>query len=237
MDVRSTSFEDRAVPEKFVDRLGITRLTWRADDVGGFGGESYGPVRDLYDSADSILSHCSGRGIAIQAGGNCGLYARWYSNHFDRVFTFEPTALNFLALACNSIAAPRQNIFCFNAGLGDEDGFAACHDSTDDNCGADRYTPTTNPFLESIITQEKMPSMPLMRLDDVAMNWGNVDIIHLDIEGMEEFAIRGAAKLIARDHPVVILEQPNTNVSKMMNESGYVRVDKIHSDQIFVYKG
>ena len=232
MDVRNTSFEDRAVPEQFVDRLGITRLTWRADDVGGFGGESFGPVRDLWDSADSILSHCSGRGIAIQAGGNCGLYARWYSNHFDRVFTFEPTALNFLALACNSIAAPNQNIFCFNAGLGDVEGYADCHEHTEDNCGADRYTPTTEPQVHT-----RIQSMPLVKLDNVAMNWGKVDIIHLDIEGMEEFAIRGAAKLIARDHPVVILEQPNNNVSRMMSESGYAKVDQIHSDQIFVYKG
>ena len=236
MDVRNLEFDSRAVPVQFVERLGISDLLWRTDDVGGFGGESYGPVRDLWDSADSILSNCPERGIAIQAGGNCGLYARWYSNHFDRVFTFEPTALNFVALAYNSIAAPRQNIFCFNAGLGDSDGFAACHDSTDDNCGADRYTPTTNPFLDMPLNV-RLPSMPLMRLDDVAMNWGKVDIIHLDIEGMEEFAMRGAAKLIARDHPVVILEQPNTNVSKMMSESGYAKVDQIHSDQIFVYKG
>lgn len=229
MDVRNTSFEDRAVPEKFVDRLGITRLTWRADDVGGFGGDSFGPVRDLYDSADIILSHCSGRGIAIQAGGNCGLYARWYANHFDRVFTFEPTALNFLALACNSIAAPKQNIFCFNAGLGDQQGYAVCHDTTHDNCGADRYTP-----LDDLYDVE---AAPLVKLDDVAINWGKVDIIHLDIEGMEEFAVRGAKKLINHYEPVVILEQPNTNTKKFMREQGYEMVDRIHSDQIFVYKG
>lgn len=229
MDVRNTSFEDRAVPEKFVDRLGITRLTWRADDVGGFGGESFGPVRDLYDSADIILSHCSGRGIAIQAGGNCGLYARWYSNHFDRVFTFEPTALNFLALACNSIAAPRQNIFCFNAGLGNRQGYAACHDTTDDNCGADRYTPLDDPY--------GVKGAPLVKLDNVAINWGNVDIIHLDIEGMEEFAVRGAKELINRDNPVVILEQPNSECVKFMRINGYEKVDQVHSDQIFVYKG
>ena len=237
MDVRNTTFEDRAVPQEFVDRLGISRLTWRTDDVGGFGGSNFGPVRDLYDSADVILNHCPGRGIAIQAGGNCGLYARWYSNHFDRVFTFEPTALNFLALACNSIAAPNQNIFCFNAGLGDGVGYAACVDSTRDSCGADRYNPTTKPFIESLLTEEKMPSMPLVKLDNVAMNWGKVDIIHLDIEGMEEFAVNGAKELINRDNPVVILEQPNTNTQKFMRIQGYEMVERIHSDQIFVYKG
>ena len=235
MDVRNTAFEDRAVPEEFVDRLGISRLTWRSDDVGAFGGLDFGPVRDLYDSADDILDSCPGRGIAIQAGGNCGLYARWYSNHFTRVFTFEPTALSFLALACNSVAAPKQNIFCFNAGLGDVEGYASCHDRTKDNCGADSYTPIDQEMLVLSGTQDG--AAPLVRLDDIALAWGKVDIIHLDIEGMEQFVITGASKLIVREHPVIILETPNNDTKRMLDGWGYKFHKKIHSDQIFLYKG
>ena len=66
MDVRNTAFEDRAVPEEFVDRLGISRLTWRSDDVGAFGGLDFGPVRDLYDSADDILDSCPGAALLFR---------------------------------------------------------------------------------------------------------------------------------------------------------------------------
>lgn len=235
MDVRATKLATRDVPDKFVEKLKIDSLMWRDDDVGAFGGVDFGPVRDLYDSADDILSSCAGRGIAIQAGGNCGLYARWYALHFNRVFTFEPTGESFVALAANSVNAPRKNIFCFNAGLGDSEGYASCHDHTGDNCGADRYTPIDQEMLYLSGTQDS--AAPLVRLDDIALSWGKVDIIHLDIEGMEEYAIRGAGKLIQRDHPVVILEVPNTDTKKMLADWGYQFHKKIHSDEIYLFKG
>ena len=215
----------RSVPDQFVAKLGLSELYWRVDDEGGFGNEGSGPVRDLFDSVDTILYRTEGkRHNVIQAGGNCGLYARWYSQHFDNVFTFEPTRGNFEALSIN--AAQVDNIWCFNCALGDGiRPYVKIRQSYEDNCGADTYEPS-----------DESGEAPCLSLDQIALNLGPIDIIHLDCEGYEPNILRGALKLIERDHPVIIIENPD-KLNERLKELGYTGCERLHSDQIFVYKG
>ena len=72
------------------------------------------------------------------------------------------------------------------------------------------------------------------------------DLIHLDIEGFEYYALKGAVETIKRTKPVIALEwmnhgearygSSNDDIEKFLNELGYKSVEKIYNENIFVYK-
>ena len=229
-DTKDTSgtvaISPRSLPKQFQERLGIDWLWWREDDVGGFGGDSFGPVRDLFDACGTILQNVPDgkRGNVIQAGGNCGLYARWYAQHFNRVFTFEPTRGNFKALAMNAVEVP--NVWAYNCALGNlVDGFADRKATHADNCGADSYK-----------VGNEQSHTPVIALDNIAINWGRIDVIHLDVEGFEPLILDGAQQILERDHPIVIVENPQNTIA-VLKSMGYKEKERVHSDQIFVWEG
>ena len=59
----------------------------------------------------------------------------------------------------------------------------------------------------------------------------NVDLIHLDIEGFEDTALRGAIDTIERCKPVIISEHPN--LSTLLAPLGYTCKGRLH-DTVFV---
>ena len=68
---------------------------------------------------DLIMSYVPNKKTVIQAGGNCGLYARLYATVFDSVFTFEPDPINFSCLAEN---CKINKIVKFNTALANKNG-------------------------------------------------------------------------------------------------------------------
>src|SRR5690242_8826641 len=58
----------------------------------------------------------SHRTIAVQAGGNLGLFPKFLAHHFAHVYTFEPSA-DLFPLLCRN--APETNISRFQAALSD----------------------------------------------------------------------------------------------------------------------
>jgi FkbM family methyltransferase len=137
------------------------------------------------------MQYVDGRSTVIQAGGNSGLYAKLYANHFENVYTFEPDSKWFQCLTHNANA---DNIFKFQCCLGnDQDGLAISPPPDtwggDKNLGAIRVVGGGN--------------IPQLKIDSLNLR---PDLIHLDIEGYEQAAIQGALATIEKYKPVIVIE-------------------------------
>lgn len=126
--------------------------------------------------------------IAIQAGGNVGLWPIRMAPHFKRVFTFEPDHLSFACLEANLIESGNQNVWAHRCALGAELGECSIahrglgsHNVVD---GADTVVDTID---------------RLFACDDIGL-------IQLDVEGFEGHVLRGAWQALERCKPVIQLE-------------------------------
>ena len=135
---------------------------------------------------EGASAHCVQHRVAVQAGGNCGFYVRRYAELFDMVYTFEPDPVNFLCLAHNVTHA---NVIKIQAALGDR------HQGISTAC--------TTADIGGTHVSGQGP-IPTLRIDDLDLPM--CDLIHLDIEGYELFALKGGRKTIAQHRPVIVLE-------------------------------
>ena len=172
---------------------------------------------------DQLMTHVTGNSIAVQAGGNCGQYVRQFGQRFDTVYTFEPDPVNFLCLTLNC----GNNVIKTQACVGNERKFVNIskgHDS-----GAIHVSGQGN--LHTVI------------IDD--MDLPACDLIQLDIEGYEYFALIGAQRTIERYHPVIMIEwyEPwaerystnKTMLDNFFSKLGYCHIMRQDNDHIYKY--
>ena len=177
---------------------------------------------------DMLDKYIEKKDVVIQAGGNVGVFPKKLSADFKAVYTFEPHPENFACLARN---CEEPNIIKFQAALGSnheqiEVGVSA--KQLENNCGAyqvigDGITPT-------------------MMIDDLELP--ACDLIYLDIEGYELFALMGGYKTIDKYHPVIVIEnkqlplmydvEPEQVTGFLIQEFGYKVAEKIQRDVILV---
>ncbi len=178
---------------------------------------------------DAAVALCSGRTAAIQAGGCLGVYPKHLAQSFDTVYTFEPSASLFQLLATN---APEPNIIKLQAALGcARDLVGTCQVRRDGKAGNH----------EGITHIVPGGSVPTLRIDDLALPI--CDLIQLDLEGWELYALRGAAETIQRCRPVVLVEinkgiefvgfRPE-DVRNYLYAAGYQFLWRQHSDEAWV---
>lgn len=134
-----------------------------------------------------VIGLCKEKRVVVQAGGNGGIWPREMSKHFEWVYTFEPDYRNFHCLVRN---APEKNIIKFQSALG----------NTHKTVGM--FFEEGNAGAHSIC--EKKGVIPVIRIDDLALN--ACDLIQLDIEGYEYFALKGAEETLKKYKPVLMIE-------------------------------
>jgi FkbM family methyltransferase len=140
---------------------------------------------DLPDNHDishlkAALRYFDGRRAAIDAGAHRGIWTRYLEKQFDVVYAFEPVASLF-----EQLPEPR-----FNVAVGDYNGRCGIAPGPD-NTGQGHVTNGDD---------YKMVTIDSLRLQ-------HIDLIKLDIEGYEIFALMGAVKTIQRCRPAIILEK------------------------------
>jgi len=146
-------------------------------------------LKELY-KIDLLDKYLKEKNVVIQAGGNVGVFPRKLAKDFTAVYTFEPDPENFACLAANCL---ESNIIKFQAALGSNHEMIQVGVSRPDlknNCGAYQV-------LGAGIT-------PTMMIDDLDLP--ACDLIYLDIEGYELFALQGAYETIKKFHPVIVIE-------------------------------
>jgi FkbM family methyltransferase len=173
---------------------------------------------------DEIMTHVTGKGIMVQAGGNCGQYVRQFSQRFDTVYTFEPDPLNFLCLTLNC----SNNVIKTQACLGNDKKFVNINRGQDSGA----------------IHVEGLGNIPTVVIDD--LNLPSCDFIQLDTEGYEYFALLGAQHTIERYHPLIMLEWcdpwaerygvDKPILDKFFSDLGYREIIKQDNDFIYKYQ-
>lgn len=151
---------------------------------------------------NKMLSFCPNKRTVVQAGGNAGVFPLVFADHFQDVYSFEPEEINFECLSRNT--AEKKNIQIFKLGLGEKHKTSGMHRLAE-NCGAH--------YLEG------HGDIVVVPLDDFEIQ--NCDLLQLDIEGYEFFALQGAEQTIKRCKPVIICE-----------EKGLGRIHGIEKDRI-----
>ena len=177
---------------------------------------------------DRVSRYVDKKNVLVQAGGNAGYYVKLYASIFEKVYTFEPLPVNFYCLNLN-VTSP--NVFKFQACLGDKH-----------QCLEMKNTHDTHGHGGSHVIG--IGDVPTMRIDD--LNLIECNLIHLDIEGFEQFAILGAIETLKRCKPVVCIEdyEPwkiryNTSlksVEDILFSLGYTRVGQVEGDTDKIYK-
>lgn len=180
-------------------------------------------VSDVY----RIMDYVPEKGLAVQAGGNVGFWPKRMAEQFEKVITFEPDALNYKCLKLN---CTEGNIESFNAALGARPGTASL-DVEAGNCGAHSISNRTEDAKKFIV----------MTIDN--MNLERCDLIQLDIEGYELFALKGAAATIEKYHPVIVIEHKPllaekygiaaNDIADYLGGFGYTAAESLHRDIIF----
>lgn len=139
---------------------------------------------------DTLTQHDKPVNNVVHAGGNIGIYALEFAKRAKNVYVFEPASENFSVLSLN--CADKDNIFLYKAALGNSRGMInVINEAADKQCGAWRV-------------EQNSGNVPTLLIDD--LNLSDVSIIHLDIEGFEMFALRGAEQTIKKCKPLLAFE-------------------------------
>jgi FkbM family methyltransferase len=182
---------------------------------------------------DRAMALTPGRAVAVQAGGNLGIFPKRLAEEFKLVYTFEPDPGLF---ACLEYNASESNIVPIQVALGNSNEPVSLDCRRRDGSGRDVH--------EGLTHVSGGGDIPQLRLDEFDLP--ACDLIYLDIEGYEYNALCGAERTIARFHPTLALEvNGNTNhygASKQelrgwVESRGYVRRERNHGDDIYTYAG
>lgn len=148
-----------------------------------------GPARYLngWAEIEPTLKRALHRRSVVQAGGHIGLFPAFLAQTFKRVYTFEPDHENFECLVRN---APEENIFPMRVLVGDVRIPRALRINSKSTGGH---------------SVGGAGDIPMLRIDDLGLQ--DCDVIMLDLEGYEFFALIGALGTIGRCRPLLIVEQ------------------------------
>jgi len=161
---------------------------------------------------------------AIQAGGNMGVYPMALSQKFDRVYTVEPDAANFEALAINTVNQPR--VVIRRAAFGQDHSKAAIDQIYPNNAGAHQI--------------KEGAEFDVLPIDSLGVT--DCDLLQLDVEGSEHQAILGAIATIEASWPVITLElkglgerygYTDDDTINLLASMGYKIADRVNRDVIF----
>lgn len=179
-------------------------------------------------SLKAAVDLCPLKRVAIQAGGNVGVWPAALAAIFDAVYTAEPDDENFACLCAN---VTERNVYKFQCGFGSGALTKTMGiQEKSGNCGAGYL------YGEGHI--------PLLSIDDFHLK--NVDLIALDVEGMELMALFGAIDTIKQNSPIILVEEKNLghrygqhelDLGDWLRAFGYEVANKVHRDVIYKHKG
>ncbi len=160
--------------------------------------------RDLPE-LEQVITMTPKHRVVVQAGGNLGVWPKRLAQAFKTVYTFEPSADLFDIMHRN---APESNIIRFQAALGE------VHELV--HMSRERRDGKLRPPHEGITHVDGPGVVPTLRVDDLELPV--CDLLCLDLEGWELYALRGAKATIQRCQPVIMVE-----VNEHIKEVGFTQ--------------
>lgn len=144
----------------------------------------------------------SKRCVALDVGGHIGLWSRVLAHHFKKVVALEPLPALWPHFRYNT--ADCDNVQLIEFAASDREGELKIV-TVADNSGNGYVAP---PGVGGVC----IFTAQCVRLD--ALNFHDVGLIKIDVEGWELNVLRGAVKTIERDHPAIVVEQKPNNAER-----------------------
>jgi FkbM family methyltransferase len=151
---------------------------------------------------------CAPGNAVIEVGANNGAHTVGFSRAVGpqgRVLAFEPQRLVFQTLCANVALNSLTNVDCYWAAVGAKEGVVT--------------VPSVNPWHEAnfggvtLLDAKAGHPVPCFMLDRF-MELPRVNLVKIDVEGMEADVLRGGAKLIAKFKPILYVENDRVEQSE-----------------------
>ncbi len=148
----------------------------------------------------------------IEVGSNIGVHSLAISRFISpngQLFCFEPQRVVYQTLNANLALNSITNTFTYNKAVGDE--------AKEINIPKIDYTKEGNFGGFSIVNDAKGEKIPQIVLDEF-MDLEHLELLKIDVEGMEEDVIRGALSLIDTHKPIIYCENDRQDRSQSLIE-------------------
>jgi FkbM family methyltransferase len=194
---------------------------------------SYDPteVSLLLSLLDLRRKHYGDGVIAVDCGANIGVHTIEWAKHMTGwgvVLAFEAQERIYYALAGNIAINNCFNARAIHAALTSEPGTMKMPSPNYQVAGSfgslELRKREKTEFIGQAIdySETKMVDVRAVNLD--SFNFGRIDLIKMDVEGMEIDALAGGAKCIGHAHPILLVEMVKTDGPKLrawLEERGY----------------
>ncbi len=197
----------RLLGGKFLVQTRFTEGPMRGKSFACWSSEAYFMLGSHYEcDAQRLLMEILRAGdVAYDVGGHAGYMALLFSalvGASGKVFTFEPSPVNFPRVQCNVEANGPSNITAVNVAASDHEGVAMIDERSSESAIVE--TTAGHP--------DRLSRVQTMRLDDFAFRDGNPPptFIKIDIEGHAGPALEGMRHILEAAHPKIICELHNT---------------------------
>ncbi len=187
-----------------------------------------GVSRYQWRARDYAVSICKKRRNCIDIGANVGLWSCDLVKSFSKVLAFEPVDI---FRECFKLNIKQNNYELYPVALGKIESMINMT-IVEGNTGHSHVSP------ESI----GKGSIPLKLLDSYGFH--DVDLIKIDVEGLEEDILEGAKDTIKNNRPVIVVEQQtheykdaklSTPSIKILESWGYIVRENFSKDWILSY--
>ena len=154
----------------------------------------------------------------VDVGANVGHYTKRLSELVGargRVIAFEPTPATFSLLAANSQLFAHPNVSLVNAAVSDH--------FDEVGMSVPQFETGLNNYYEARLSSAADCAWSVLTLSLDALGIAHrIALVKIDAEDHESFVLAGMKKLIARDHPVLIVETGSQATVTDLAASGYV---------------
>lgn len=177
---------------------------------------------------ECAVRHAKQRRVAVDVGAHVGLWSRELAKAFKSVHSFEPVSEHRECFRKNVSA---KNVTLYPEAIAHVSNVSVeYHSAQEGNTGSVFMQPTsgTNKFALTA------------RLDDFI--WFDVDLLKIDVEGMELHVLMGGEQLLEEWKPVVVLEDKGHSTrygvargeaGLFLQKRGYTMVESVSNDYIF----
>jgi FkbM family methyltransferase len=176
----------------------------------GRGLQKYGEWSE--GEVDLFEQLCATGSVVVEVGANIGAHTLALSKIVGddgRVMAFEPQRLSFQILCGNMAINSIKNVDCLNCGLS----------SKNDELYIDEISPNTEYNFGSLSMNNKKAGVRTFVFElDHFFGLGKLDLLKIDVEGMEKEVINGAKSVIEKYKPFIYVENDRAENSKELIE-------------------
>jgi len=177
---------------------------------------------------DTAFKYVKKFDVAIDIGANIGLQSVRLAQKFNRVYSFEPTSVNYECLINNT--KNFSNVQLYKTGLGEREESAIIKLPTQSkNCGAFSIVDFNSNEYSTV--DENIVISPLDKFQIIP------NLIKIDTQGFELFILKGSGNTL-KNKPVLIIEcekkKDKREIAEFLLKINYRLVDTVRKDTIWI---